>query len=172
MSTTTMKLDDNAIRYITKGLLQPTEKSLDLMKAIGTKLQQNTDITFRTLGARDGHSRWLDYNKGRGHFPGGSTQYASGKWKKRIGTGSPKTSKRYSASSKMLQATGGFRKAWGVIQTEDKKLTYGVQNDWEDLAGNIIKDHGAVREVLFITDNEYEGYQRLALAWFIKNIKI
>jgi phage gpG-like protein len=166
-----MKLDDNAIRYITKGLLQPTEKSIELMKLIGQKLDQNTQTTFRLLGARDGHPRWLDYNRGRGHLPGGSTQYPNGRWKPRPGTDGART-RKYSAASKMLQASGGFRKSFGVIQTENDKITYGVQSDWEDLAGNIIKDHGAVREVLFVTDNEYEGYQRLALAWFVKNINI
>jgi len=171
MATTTMKLDDSAIKYITKGLLQPIEKSTELMKLIGQKLDQNTQTTFRLEGARDGHTRWLDYNRGKGHLPGGSTQYKDGRWKRRAGTDNAKT-RKYSPSSKMLQASGGFRKAFGVIETTENNVLYGVQSDWEDLAGKIIEDHGAVREVLFVTENEYEGYQRLALAWFVKNIKL
>lgn len=175
-----MKLDDSAVRYITKGLLQPAERSAELMKLIGQKLDQNTQTTFRLLGARDGHSKWLDYNKGLGHIPGGTTMNkrgefkgtrASGIWKKRPGTDHAKN-RRYSFNSKMLQASGGFRKSFGVIQTEDNKITYGAQPDWQDLAESIIDGHGANREVLFVTENEHQGYQRLALAWFVKNIDI
>jgi hypothetical protein len=175
-----MKFDDAAIQRITKGLLQPIDNRVELLKVIGTKLQQNTDVTFRLLGARDGHAKWLDYNKGEGHIPGGTTMNkrgefkgtkAKGIWKRRGGTDNAK-GRKYSFNSKMLQASGGFRKSFGLIQTTDDKLTYGVQPDWQDLAGKIISGHGAVREVLFVTENEYDGYKKLAVAWFANKIKI
>lgn len=192
------KLDDKTIKNITDLISAPLANPISFFKELALKIDQQTQLTFRLLGARSGHEAWLTYNKGKGHINGGTTKTKAGTWKIRYGTNLNAASvkgkkriekrkasllkstgsligphrlgvKRFSTNSKMLQASGTFRKSFQELtwRTDRKGFTYGTNfPNAEQIMSN------PTRQVLFITPKDRQEYANLFLKYVKENIKI
>lgn len=161
-----IKLDEKAGKIVIKGIERPLNHTKDYFNALGIKVDQQTQLTFRLLGARAGHKKWIGYNRGRGiSFRGSTTKTKKGSWNIRRGTDDSRT-RRYKTSSKMFQAGGGFRQSWKILKTTDKKLVYGSRMN---LAAKIMSD--PVRPVLFVQPSDIRDIRRTFKAFYEKGIK-
>lgn len=170
----TVKLDKNGINRIKAMIERPISQTRSFFGLLGLKMDQNTQLNFRLLGARSGHKKWLNYNLGKGHILGGSTRSKTGLWKIRyihkpkrtrkelaeyirnenisIVPGRPlrgyESERRYSPSSKLLQNTGQFRASFKVLAFDRKHVRFGSEMKNAD----VIQSHG--REVIFVTNTD------------------
>lgn len=158
-----VQFDEKGIETITNGIAKPVNNARNFFDILGTMIDSDTQITFRLLGARAGHDKWVGYNLGRGHVLGGSTRMNSGTWRIRYGTDIKPRGKsfigkywesvrRYDESSRMLQAGGQFRQSFRIQEVDNKHLKYGTRMNPK------IMSHG--RDVLFVTGQDLTRYQR------------
>lgn len=172
---------ENIDRIIAK-VRKPQENSLGFFVLLNAKLDQWTQIAFRAEGLRGGNPKWPSWNRGRGfNILGGTTLTKAGtrkirygtdlsaKWPKNIGrpalkrgtTGFIRTGvRRYTGSSKMLQASGGFRRSFGRIRVRKEGLNYGTTFN---LAEKIMSS--PTRQVLFITPQDEKEIMRMWLQY-------
>lgn len=85
--------------------------------------------------------------------------------KRRPGTDGSVT-RRYTTSSKTLQASGGFRKSFKIISTTKEKAVYGTNHQLKDKIGT-----NPFRPVLFVTDKDLENYGKKWKTFIDKGIK-
>lgn len=144
-----------------KGYFSQLNKSNQFMNILGIKIDQQTQTNFRQLGARAGHKPWpaLSIN---------TIQTKNGTFKKRPGTDGSKT-RRYSSSSKPLQASGLFRQSHGIIRTTHKKLSYGTLHQ---LAKKIIRDPQSRfhRPTVFVLASDRALYNKMFANWYSKGL--
>jgi len=177
----TIKFDKNSGTIIAKGLLKPIKQAKTFFNILGVKVDQMAQLTFRVLGARAGHKKWIGYNRGRGHILGGTTRTKKGTWNIRYGTDLSGRAKgtykpgvlrkgirRYSSSSKLLQASvsGGFRQSFKILTTTGKKLLYGSRMK---IAEKIMSD--PKRPVLFVTPKDRKSILNLWKIFYLKRMK-
>lgn len=153
-------LKEDDINNFVRDLKLPLQGIVKFWTMLGLKLDQFAQLTFRTSGARSGHKQWAGYSLLTLHphwkavkssFPEASGyHYNPMKWNRRLGTDGAKT-RRYSDSSKMLMASGGFAKSFTILDISKDHLIYGTRH--KD-AVEIMADHGKERPVLFITSSD------------------
>lgn len=148
----------NAWKQIALSIVKPIENSLPFMSLLSNTIDTDTQQQFRNQGQGGGKRK----------IP---SQYI---WKPlssrsigklRSGTDGSKT-RRYSSSSKALQASGGFRKSFKPIGITKDKLKYGTNHE---LAGKI--GSKPFRPVLFVTNEDEMRYNRLFKKYIDKGIK-
>ena len=180
--TKTMKFNTKSVQKIMNGLAKPFEASQAFFVLLGSKIDQQTQQTFRGLGMRKGGgSLWPTWNKGRGfNVLGGTTQTKAGTRKIRYGTdlrgkGMHGTGKigyvrkgvrRYTGQSKLLQASGGFRKSFKLLKINKKGLMYGTQFK---IAEEIMSK--PARPVLFVSNTDSKQFFRLYRSFVNQRIK-
>jgi len=157
MPTKVVNLDRKGINTIIKGLKKPIDNARTFFQILGLKIDSVTQLTFRAEGARAGHRAWTPFSR--------DTLFTrAGTWKIRYGTdlrGRPKGSyipgklrkgvRRYSSSSKLLLASGGFRRSFGIIRITNDYVMYGIKG----LQMRKLKiGSKPERQVLFVTEQD------------------
>lgn len=171
-----------AYKKIYNGLEKPFKKSRDVFTQLGVQIDRDTMLTFKRQGAYRGREKWLGYNWGQGvtykgtkSFPS-STRMRSGLYRIRYGTdltGRKKGTyelfkkrtgiRRFSGSSKLLQASGGFKKSFKVLKIDKKKMLYGTRMD---IAQKIMSNPD--RQVVQVTERDKKRYFRTVYNWYNK----
>jgi hypothetical protein len=155
----TMKFNNRAVRVITDGLLKPFRDIRNYWVLLGAKIDQQTQQTFRGLGKRTGGGEnWKDFSPK-------TLKTKKGTWKIRYGTDLKgkgmqgtfrKGVRRYSSGSKLLQASGGFKKLFRPLKITKRGLLYGTRFK---IAEEIMSN--PARPVLFISDTDRSQFFRL-----------
>ena len=167
MLAKTIKFKDLS-KVLIKGLEKPLKNTKTFFNVIGLQVDQLTQLTFRVLGARAGHKKWVGYSQRTLHpswMTAGGLKYNRDKWNRRRGTDGNKT-RRYSTNSKMLQAGGGFRQSWKILSTTNKKLVYGSRMK---IADQIMSN--PERPVLFLTSKDYRKIQTDWKGFLLKGLQ-
>lgn len=128
------------------------------MRLIAMKIDQFTQQTFQNEGARKDHQAWQP-------FKGSTLRYPNGKWRHRYGTDGA-NGRFYSSSSKLLQASGGFRKSFNILETGPKSFKFGTFRTLQGSRGPIqTKDIIRDRDVIFLTRDDYREIHGLFKTW-------
>lgn len=166
-----IKIDTSQVKELVKRF-EKIGTGTRFFDILGIKIDQMTQLTFRMLGARSGMPSWRGYSMLTLHpswkakdssfpvFKG--RRYNPDLWQRRMGTDKSKT-RRYSDSSKLLQASGRFRQSFRILRTTGKSLTYGTMHE---LAEEIIGD----RPVLFFTRDDSAVVSRMFMKFIKENI--
>ncbi len=172
-----------------------TKQTKATMAAMATFYLQQIFRTFRASGARDGLKAWPGYNRGKGHILGGATRTKTGTWNIRYGTGKkPKrtaaklkeyktennlwfkrgpmkgyeSDSRYSAGSKMLLASGGFRGSFRRLRLSDTVAVVGTTMPKADKIVGLKKGGvRAYRPVIRISSKDRSQFAKLLLKQFV-----
>ena len=182
----TIKLSQNTLNRIIEGIARPIKKTRTFFTLLGTRIDQDTQLMFQGEGVRPGvnSSGWQPFSPNTLKTPAGRYRIRYGTdlrpkypgWKDipRYKTGEkrgqiiPHRRRRYSASSKLLQASGGFRKSFKRLEITPRKLLYGSQ-----LAiGEKILDTKKKRRVVVITGTDEWRYARIFQQWYDRNFTI
>jgi len=163
----TVKFNKKGIDYIVRKMNEPIDNARPYFNILGLKIDQATQSTFRNLGAREGHAKWAGYSPRTLHpswtLKDGTGRINWNKWNKRRGTDNSKT-RRYSGSSRMLQASGSFRKSFRTLMITKNQLTYGtVHQDAEAIIG--------ARPVLFVTNGDRQLWHREFVGFYNRGLK-
>ena len=190
----TVKFDKKGISYIVNKITEPIDNARPYFNILGLKVDQVLQQTFRQEGARDGHARWVGLNRGRGvGSKGYTTRTKLGTWNIRYGTDKNpsrtaselreyktknnlwfkpgpmkgyKSQRRYSGSSKILQASGSFRKTFKVQKVTNSRMEYGSNFQ---LMKDMLKD--PKRQVLFVTENDKDRWHREFIGFYNRGLK-
>ena len=163
----TVKFDKKGITYIVRKMNEPIDNARPYFNILGLKVDQSTQNTFRNLGARGGNPKWKGYSPRTLHpswtLKDGTGRINWNKWNKRRGTDNAKT-RRYSASSRMMQASGDFRKSVRVLSVTNDRLTYGTRHqDAEEII--------SARPVLFVTQADRKLWHREFIGFYNRGLK-
>ena len=168
-TTKTIKtgLSKNTAKVISGLVAKPIKNALPYFKLIGLRIDQATQRTFKFEGSRDGRTGWKSFNNGQGvSAKGGTTRNKKGTWNHRYGTDNSKN-RRYSASSKLLQASGSFRKSFQIIKATKKSLAYGIRGlKMRKLGLKIMSS--PERQVLFVTKNDKTSWTNEFVKYYNK----
>ena len=155
-----LKVPQNISKKIGAVYDYPMTLTKDFNYLLGLMIQRDIDMTFRLEGERAGHPKWIDFKNGEGVIGYLSN---AGTWAKRYGTDESKT-RRYSSSSKLLQASGSFRKSFGtpfgIFVNTKRSIKVGTKHE---LAKDIMSS--PKREVVFVTDKDIRKYRKLFQRW-------
>jgi len=167
MARKTINLDKNTGKAIGKFLSKPFKKTRQYWALLSQMIDRDAQLTFRTQGARDGRSKWKPFKMS-------TLKTKAGTWRIRYGTdkkGKPGNqgnyipgARRYSGESKLLQASGLFRKSFGAISITTKRLVYGTRHE---LASKIMRRK---RNVLMINARDRARYSKLFRNWYAKGL--
>jgi hypothetical protein len=161
----------NAYRKIAEGIGRPLKKTHTFFTELGAIVDQDTQLTFEREGARAGHPMWKRYSQN-------TLKTKSGTYRIQYGTdGTPKTDpsnrgkyrsgvRRYGSATKLLQASREFRKSFKVLSANKRGLKYGTRYK---LAEAIMSN--PTRNVLFVTNQDRERYNRMFAKFIDKNIR-
>jgi len=173
----TYKLEPGVMKKILAGVAAPSKKYRDYFSILGTMIDTDVRITFRQEGQRGGRPKWHPFSEGTLRTPRGT-------WNIRYGTdlrGRPKGSyipgqlrkgvRRYSPTSKLLQAGRGFSRSFGIRSITDRQLVYGTNHA---KAEEIMRSPASRfhRPVLFVTAGDKERYAKRFKNWWLKGMKI
>jgi len=153
------------------GLTRPLRLGQQFFTILGGVIDRDTQLQFRTEGGRTG-DKWAEFSQFTLHpvltRRGGNTFVDTNAWRRRPGTDGAR-SRYYSNNSKLLQASGLFRKSFTIISTSRNRLEYGSRHE---LAKKIISGGGKnKREVVKVTNSDIIRYQGLFSNFVNKNIK-
>jgi hypothetical protein len=153
------------INALTAKLGRPIKDAEAYFIALAIMMDQDTQAQFRNEGAAGGY-RKIPNNLMWPAFKLSTLRMPSGTFRIRYGTNIKprgpsfrgkfwKGVRRYSMESKLLQASGGFRKSFGILEVGPQGLKFGTEHE---LAGKI--GSKPRREVLFVTDEDKKRYAR------------
>ena len=147
---------------LTKGIARPIEKNKTFFTLLNILIDQSTQDTFRKQGERDGHKKWRPFSIN-------TLQDADGKFRRRPGTDGS-TTRRYDSDSKLLQASGGFRKSFGNVSIRNGQLIYGIRGlTMRNLGKEIMSN--PERQVLFVNSADRKKWGLLFANFVNKGIK-
>lgn len=159
-----LEFNNRTIKKITKAMQRPLDRSKTFLSILGSMIDSDVQAIFRGLGVRPGAGRkWDGYMQS-------TIKTKAGKFKRRPGTDNAKT-RKYSGTSKMLQASGGFRKSFKTISVSPNKLVYGTRLSLKgkDISAAIMSD--PERQVLFVSNQDIARYGSVYRRFFNKEIK-
>lgn len=171
-----IRVDANRFRKSIAGFKEMYGQAAPAMRLIAMKVDQYTQQTFQNEGARRGHEKWSPFSDRTLHPSSvdadGVVKIHLDKWRKRPGTDGA-VGRRYSANSKLLQASGGFRRTFGIQSISNKSFRYGTFQNLDSSRGpiktkDIIKD----RDVIFLTREDYAEIRGLFAKWTKSKIKL
>lgn len=156
----TIKFDQRAVKLITDGIVRPIKNSRGFFKTLGVLINKDISIIFKNEGALSGSG----FHKWKPFSPR-TLKTIDGKWAHRPGTDKSKT-RKYSARSKLLQASGLFRKSFGILWLKNKSVKVGTIHK---LAKDIMSN--PKREVIKTNARVIGRYRDLFFRWVDKGIK-
>ena len=141
------------------------KKLIQAYRAIGLYVDRRTKETFQKQGARDGHKKWKAFSKltlhpawkaAKSAFPKSKGyNYNQGKWSKRPGSDKAKR-RKYSANSKLLQASGQTRHSFKIKKVNKTSVVYG--STYKNAAN---QHYGAgnlpARKILFLSSKDIKN---------------
>jgi hypothetical protein len=164
---------DDAAAKIADALEEPFRQSRKFLTRLGTVMDRDTSLVFRNEGNYSGHDKWK-------FFSINTLVTKRGTWKIRYGTDRKGRAKgtykpgvlrpgirRYSPQSKLLQASGGFRKSFGVQRILNQRLIYGTNME---IAKDIMSD--PVRNVLEVTKQDEQRYFNMWSKFYAETLPI
>lgn len=167
---TLVSFDEKTSKIILDGFERPLKKCKVFFDLLGAYMHGGQiSLTFKFEGERAGHKKWNPFSLRTLHPSevkgalGSAVFINTKKWNKRPGTDGAKT-RRYSANSKLLQASGSFMRSFGIMKTTNKRLKYGTNYE---KAKEIIGD----REVLFVMPADYRTYTSMFSTFIDQEIK-
>ena len=147
-------------------LKRPFKDTRGMFTQLALTIDRDAMMTFKKQGEWEGRTKWQP-------FSSRTLQTDAGTWKIRYGTdlkGRPKGTytpgvlrkgiRRYSGSSKLLQAGGGFRMSFGVQKLTMKSMRYGTVHR---LAEDIMSS--PERQVIQFTEKDQKRYGTLLVRW-------
>jgi hypothetical protein len=160
-----------------KGIAHPVEYAYKYFSSLGLLMDNDVQGQFRRQGASGGPRKiptdfkWISYNFGQGasykgtkSFPS-STRFRNGAYRKRPGTDGSAT-RRFSPKSRLLQASGMFRKSFKITKVTNKELKYQTVHKLGGKIGSY-----PFRPVLFVTKEDRKRYQLKFKTFIEKGIK-
>lgn len=192
MPTTTLPFNKQSLERIVRGMSRPLTQTRSFFQLLGSWAHQQTQITFRSQGARSGNLPWPPFSPK-------TLATSLGTWKIRYGTDkNPKRTaaelasyktknklwyvsgpmkgyrneRRYGKNSKLLQASGQFRKSFHIIGVRDKRMIYGTRHSLADKIIGNPSNFRRYRPVLFMMPNDYTVINRMWFKWYDSKIKI
>lgn len=131
------KLNKTDINRLIKDLQKPIDDASHFFTLLGAKYYQWTDLTFKHSGQRGRHNRWVGFSQRTLHpsyiASNGELRINTKQWRNRIGTDG--TVSKYSSSSKLLDASGGYRQSFNIIKQTKKQLTFGTNHQIRGVIG-------------------------------------
>lgn len=156
----TIKFDNRAAKIITNGIIKPIKNSRGFFKRLGVLINRDIGIIFKHEGALPGSG----FRKWKAFSPK-TLKTIDGKWRHRPGTDNSKT-RKYGSTSKLLQASGLFRKSFGILRLSNKSVKVGTIHK---LAQDIMSN--PTREVVKTNTRVLRRYRDLFFRWVNKGIK-
>ena len=172
MATKNIEFDKAGIAYINKYLAKPIKNAKHYFFLLAQVIDRDKNFVFQNEGARSGHPKWKGFSLFTLHPSwkvksfGGGTALALQKWNKRPGTDGAKT-RRYNKSSKLLQASGEFKKSFYIQSISRNKLKYGSRLK---LAGAIMSNPD--RPVLFYTESDKKLWGQMFNKFYKKGLVV
>jgi len=172
---TTIKLDKNARIKLQNIIKRPFKNIRQFWAALALIIDRDTMLTFRHEGARGGHAAWTPFARSTLEMLKtraiGKIRYGTDLRGRPAGTYIPfkirPGMRRYSASSKLLQAGGMFRDSFGIVKIGRDRLIYGTKHEKaEKIMG--VKN----RQVLFVTPQDEQRYATQFRTWYLKGLRI
>lgn len=144
-------------------------QSKPFFQSVGVFLDRETQNLFKNIKSTGGadqpaynRTTWKGYSAVTLH-PVDSKGFPNTEiWRSRTGTDGSKG--QYSASSKMNQKSGFFRKSWGMSELSDRHMVFGSQHP---LVYDLIKD----RPVINYDAKMKSDFSNLWRGWFRNQIK-
>lgn len=152
---------------------KPMENSIDFFASLATQVDRDAQMQFRNEGAAGG-PRKIPNELAWKPFAASTLQMPSGTFRIRYGTDrKPRgksfrgkwwaSARRYSYNSKLLNASGMFRKTFKVGTVRKNMMLYGTNHRLAGLIGA-----RPLRQVLFVTDEDINRYAK-KFAQFIRD---
>lgn len=165
-----------AYERIAKGIAGPFKSTRRMFMMLGVQIDRDTQLTFKGQGAYTGRQKWVSFNKGRGvGFMGSTTRTKKGTWKIRYGTDQSGVgsqgkfrpgARRYSMSSKLLQASTQFKQSFRILKVGNMNMLYGTRHR---LAEEIMSN--PARPAIQYTRVDRDRYAKTIIGWWSKGIK-
>jgi len=183
--TITLQFTQQNIDRIIRGIARPITKTKQFFGLLGQKIDNDTQNMFEGEGSRPGLAGpgWAPFSPKTLQMPSGmyrirygtalKPKYPGGKDMPRYKRGDkkgqviPHRRRRYSASSKLLQAFGGFRKSFKKLKVTKDTLLYGTNLK---LSERIMSNRS--RNVLAISGSDEKRYATLFQQWYDRNFTI
>lgn len=141
----------------------------DFWKLVALMFDQNVQQTFRGEGYRGaGTEAWPIFSPYTLHpvsTLGGTKSIVYDQWNKRPGTDGART-RRYTANSKLLQASGLFKQSFIVQEASEKTILYGTKHK---LANEIMSS--PTRQVLTVTDRDTQRLAVMAKDFYLRRFR-
>lgn len=138
-------------------------------ESLGLFVDREVQKTFNNIKSQGGGSQtaynrtvWKGYSASTLHPVDYKGFPDTNRWRTRIGTDGSKG--KYSASSKLNQKSGLFRKSWKVLQMGNRSMTYGSNHP---LVYPLIKN----RTVINYDSQMKRDFQNLFTKWALNTIK-
>lgn len=183
---TRIKFDEKAGLRIEVGLNRPLRRGREFFAALALMVDRDAMLAFRRQGERGGHPRWKRFSENTLRTPAGTKKIRYGtdlrpldpealrqlraRWIRTKGFGATgemrKGVRRYSSTSKLLQASGGFRNSFKIRMIRRNRMLYSTNHE---LAEKIMS-HGP-RNVLFITSRDEIRYLNQFRTFFLRGIR-
>jgi hypothetical protein len=161
---------------ILKGMSKPIKDNRRFFSLLRILIDQATQLTFRLQGARGGHPGWKGFSPATLRMPSGTfnIRYGTDLTGRPKGTYTPGKIRpgvrRYSESSKLLQASGGFKRSFKSIFIKNGELLYGISGlKMRNLGKKIMSD--PERQVLFVTPGDRKQWGILFKNFIDQGIK-
>lgn len=168
----TITFDANGIKKIQNGFMRVIRDSGKFFDLMAVRVDTDVQLMFKGLGKRPGvgGSGWKPFSVFTLH-PSWRTKSGrkvdTSRWNKRYATDG--SVGRYSPSSKMMQASGSFRRSFRVIKKDDNTLEYGTNYE---LAQEIMSGGGKnKRQVIVFSGKDEVRYRNLFLKYIKDGVK-
>jgi hypothetical protein len=178
---TTLNLNSGTRFKLEKMLARPFKNIRQFWTSLALMIDQDTQLTFRHEGARAGRKKWagfspktlttkvgtkkIRYGTDLRPLPPDRLRALRAAWGWAHRGEMRKGVRRYSSSSKLLQASGLFRKSFGIIKMARDQLIYGTKHQ---LAEKIMGVKN--RQVLFITPQDEQRYLSQFRLFYLKGL--
>jgi hypothetical protein len=168
------KINDKAVRNLIKNFIKIGGEGKQFFDLLGIKIDQMTQLTFRVLGARSGMPSWRklslltlhpSWKAKKSAYPEyNGKRYNDMRWNHRYGTDGA-SSRMYSekSNSNILQASGEFKRSFGIMKSTNKSLRYGTNHEKKGVIG-------IDRPVLFVTADDRSIIGRMFMIFIRQKI--
>jgi hypothetical protein len=184
---TVMKFGPKAFVHIAKSMAAPFRETKEFFIKLGARYSRDTNLVFRMQGAAFGRRKWRPFALSTLRTKRGTPKIRYGTDKKpkrnaaqlaRYKTDNNlwykpgkmkgyKSDRRYGPNSKLLQASGGFKRSFEVIKTSKRRMIFGTR--MKEAADIMSKP---TRNVLGVSRKQEEAYSRMWLLFYDKKFKV
>lgn len=169
-----LRFEEGELRNLLESIGRPIVNARSFFALLAREIDTDVQMQFRNEGAAGGPRKipgdlaWRPFKETTLRNP------KTGTWKIRYGTDMSgkgmrgkyrPEARRYSANSKLLQASGQFRQSFTVLSVTNDRMEYGTRHR---LSGKI--GSNPERQVLFVTDADKDRWARSFSSYIAKGI--